>query len=269
MAEYTVGNWADDIVPPLVAPPGPAPAVNNAAAPVAPAPRARTLEEVSALAIPLQTKIAQLQKDRQTPLMTAIKAVEGGAAGDRSLAELIAELELVKNEIKAIQPALNPLLVEMQSLYTPAERAARAAERAARSAARAHRPAARPAAAAPAPAAAAPAAAAPVAPPAAAPVPAPFNLVIPESEPVQMLFIIGRDGEKSPSQAKWIVEWRKALAYVNTFPAAQYDAEFAKRMKEFTDLGCTFQNRTVIPRGDGHVRGGGRGGRGGRNGHHA
>ena len=268
MAEYTVGNWADDIVPPLVAPPGPAPAVNNAAAPVAPAPPARTLKEVSDIAKPLQDKIAQLQKERQTPLMTAIKAVEGGAAGDRSLAELIAELELVKNEIKAIQPALNPLLVEMQSLYTPAERAARAAERAARSAARAHRPAARPAAP-PAPPAAAPAA--PAAAPAAAPVPAPFNLVIPESEPVQMLFIIGRDGEKSPSQAKWIAEWRKALAYVKTFSAAQYDAEFAKIMKQFTDLGCTFQNRTVIPRGDGpgHVRGGGRGGRGGRNGHHA
>lgn len=95
--------------------------------------------------------------------------------------------------------------------------------------------------------------------PAAALPPAPtFTLVIPEVEPVQrtMLYLIGRDGEKSPSQAKWATQWKAALTHVQALPREQYSDEFAKIKKQFEDAGCRFEKRPVVPRGDGPARGG-------------
>lgn len=95
--------------------------------------------------------------------------------------------------------------------------------------------------------------------PAAALPPAPtFTLVIPEVEPVQrtMLYLIGRDGEKSPSQAKWATQWKAALTHVQALPREQYSDEFAKIKKQFEDAGCRFEKRPVVPRGDGPARAG-------------
>ena len=95
--------------------------------------------------------------------------------------------------------------------------------------------------------------------PAAALSPAPtFTLVIPESKPVKhtMLYLIGRDGVKSPSQAEWSTSWRSALKHVQGFPKEAQPVEFAKMKQLFEDKGCRFETRPVVPRGDGPARGG-------------
>ena len=83
-----------------------------------------------------------------------------------------------------------------------------------------------------------------------------------------MLFLIGREGERSPTQSKWGQQWKAALAHVQSLPREQYSEAFAAIKLQFEELGCTFEKRPVINRGDG--TGPARGGRGGaRGGAHA
>lgn len=165
----------------------------------------------------------------------------------RSVDVIKAEVEAIKAEISAKQKIQSSLFRELKAAEALLNTTAAP-------------PVAAPPVAAPA-AAAAPTAVEPVV---LAPAPA-FNLVIPDAEPAQrtMLFLIGRDGEKSPSQAKWGAQWKAALTHVQALPREQYSDEFAKIKKQFEDAGCRFEKRPVVPRGDGPARGGRGGGRGG------
>ena len=68
-----------------------------------------------------------------------------------------------------------------------------------------------------------------------------------------MLFIIGPNGEFDRTQAYWKTQWRKAITKVKAEPRKKYLTSFATLKNQFEGHGCSFENRPSPPRGGAHA----------------